>query len=148
MYTREAAAYLFRHDYLLRPDPEPDTAFPDVAKRPVLVLYSGNDDLASHEFIRSMVEKGLQKKMEDVNCYSFQRYPFPLRRWLSATGAVQVMIFGIAPQALQLQLEVNPYKLIHFHGSSLLFANAAPAHASNQALKQALWQEMKKMFAL
>jgi hypothetical protein len=57
-----------------------------------------------------------------------------------------VIMFGIKPKQLGLNIDVTPYTVTHFQAKTLLFVDNMATIEQNTALKKALWECLQKVF--
>jgi hypothetical protein len=66
--------------------------------------------------------------------------------YLEVPAISKILVFGLPPEQIGLQIEVTPYELFHFCDRQMLFADSLADISSKKSLKRLLWEALKVLF--
>ncbi len=85
------------------------------------------------------------KKKEEIAIINQKNIP-PFRLLNQKQKINFLLVFGLQPKAIGLQIAPVFYKFFLFQNTKILLANSLPEIAKNDRYKKTLWRQMQQMF--
>jgi hypothetical protein len=116
--------------------------------RKTWVCHNADDDLGQSLVFLGKIMAAVQLDLSQAVCICpvDSAMGVPIIKGITAYKPKQVIVFGVNPGLLGLNVAVQSYQALNFYGTDWIFADALSKIEADKDLKGKLWTAMKQIF--
>lgn len=114
----------------------------------VVVDYAPSNFPPSEKQLLEKILGAVKANMAEVQIIHAQSEPFSFTALQNRMAFNKLIVFGLKPAALGLNIRLGSYQLTQFRESQLLFADGLNLIATDVKRKTYLWRTLQKMFEI
>ncbi|MEZ4883525.1 MAG: hypothetical protein R3E32_02220 [Chitinophagales bacterium] len=148
-FNKVSISKLFEEELYSLKTEEPSSDVSNADKKIALVANYAKDEFPKIEWdLLEKILKAAKVDMEQVAIFHAQTESFSFKSILEQTQSNRLIVFGLKPSSLGLNIRLGLYQLLTFRGCQILLADDLTTISKDVQRKTYLWRNLQKMFEL